>query len=267
MTATPLHHVRTGTGSPVLLLHPAGLDLTHWADQIDALRGRHEVVACDLAGHGRSPMDGREMSFARQASDATTLLDALGLTASVHVVGISYGSMIAQHLALAEPGRVASLALIGSAGDFPEPVRQGMRDRARRLRENGMAAVIDETMSRWFTDGTRRGRPHVIERATRTLLGDDAEAHALVWDTVSTHDTTGRLEEIRCPTLILVGESDPSTSPAAARRLGRRISGARLAVLPDASHMVTLEQPALISAHLAAFLGQTDAGRDDPAGG
>ena len=226
-TANGLNVVRTGSGGgpPVLLLHPAGLDLTHWVDSIEALRRDHDVVAYDLAGHGRSPMGTDDMGWARQVRDAAAVLDKGGAH-SAHVVGISYGSMIAQHLALAHSTRVSSLVLIGSAAGFPEEVRAGMRDRARRLREGGMAAVIDETVARWFTDATQRERPHVIDRTVKTLLGDNPEAHARVWETVSTQDTEAHLGDIGCPTLVLVGEADPSTTPAAARFLQQHIAAA-----------------------------------------
>ena len=260
MNSSVLHHVRTavGRGNPVLLLHPAGHDLTHWDEQIEALRLTREVVACDLAGHGLSPGGRNDMSFARQVEDLVALLDAVGAE-TAHVAGISYGSMIAQHFALAHPERTKSLTLIGSAAEFSDVARAGMRERAKLLRAGGMAAVIETSMARWFTDATRRDRPQIIDRATKTLLGDDAETHAQVWETVSTHNVAARLGEIGCPTLVLVGEADPSTTPAAARQLRDLLADARLGVIPDASHLVTLEQPALINSHLVSFLAQVDA--------
>lgn len=263
MAPPDLHVVRTGarSGVPVLLMHPVGLDLTYWGPQIEALRGSHEVIAYDLTGHGRSEIEPDmplDMGFERHARDAAALLDRLAV-ASAHVVGISFGGMVAQHLALACPGRIASLSLIATASEFAEAARAGMRDRARRLREGGMPAVVEETMARWFTPETRAGRPDLVERATRTLLGDDPAVHAACWEAVAALDTTARLAAIACPALVLVGEADPSCPPAAARLMHQAIPGARLAVLPATSHMAILESPALVSAHLSTFLAQVGA--------
>ena len=64
----------------------------------------------------------------------------------------------------------------------------------------------------------------------------------------------GRLGEINCPTLVLVGDRDPSTPPALSAALAEQIAGSKMIVLPDASHMIFLEQPALINRHLLEFL-------------
>ena len=261
--AAGVNQVRTGPRgrAPVVLLHPAGLDLTYWGGQIEALRDEHDVIAYDLAGHGRSAPSTGAWTFARNVGELLGVLDGAG-AARAHLVGISVGGMIAQECTLAHPDRVASLSLIATASEFPADVRARMRDRAPRLRLDGMAAVIDETMQRWFTEETARGRPDLIDRATKTLLGDDAETHAQLWDAVSTLDTTARLPAIACPTLILVGEADPSCPPPAARRMQRQIVGSRLAVLPAASHMVILERPSVVNVHLASFLGLVAADLD-----
>ena len=244
-----LHHVRTGPRGrpPVLLLHPAGLDLTYWADQLRALRDVHDVIAPDLPGHGGSGLGAARWTFALVSEDLLTLLDGVGAQAA-HLVGISVGGMIAQEFALAHPERVASLALIATASEFPDDARAGMRERAQRLRASGMASVVDETIKRWFTPQTVSDRPDLVDRVTKTLGRDDAEAHAQLWEAVATLDTTARLDAIGCPTLILGGEVDPSCPPPAVRLLNRSISDSRLIMLPDTSHMAILERPEFVGA-------------------
>ena len=252
-----LNVVRTGPrgGAPVVLIHPAGLDLTYWDAQIAALKDSHDVIAFDLPGHGRSPGDVHGWTFEIVNRALLALVDEAG-GGPAHLVGISVGGIIAQSFVLEHPSQVASLSLVGTASEFPDQVRAGMRDRARRLRGAGMAAVVAESMERWFTPETRRGRPDLIDRATKTLLGDDPEVHARLWEAVGALDLTDRLAEVRRPTLLLAGEVDPSTPPSAARLIQRRIPGARMAILPATSHMAMLESPALVNAHLASFLAQ-----------
>ena len=257
-----LNVIRTGPrgGAPVVLIHPAGLDLTYWDAQIAALKDGYDVVAFDLPGHGRSPALVEGWTFDLLNRTLLALLAEVG-GSQAHLVGISVGGMIAQSFALAHPSRVANLSLIGTASEFPDAVRAGMRERAARLRAGGMAVVVEETMKRWFTPETIRERPDLIDRTTKTLLGDDVETHAQLWEAVSGLDLTARLAETDLPTLILVGDADPSCPPSAARIIQGQMRGSRLAVLLTTSHMAILESPALINAHLISFLSEVEADR------
>ena len=236
-----------------MLLHPVGLDLTYWGAQIEALVDEYDVIALDLPGHGRSPSTPADWTFERAAATVAEVIRAAG-GEPAHIVGLSVGSFIAQTLALAEPALVRSLTLIGTAATFSDNVRAGMRSRAETVREKGMAAVIGPTVQRWFRPETVARRPDLVDRVTRTLLADDPLVHAAMWDTISGFDTAADLERVACPTLIVVGEDDPSTPPAAAQVVHARIAGSEVHVVAEASHMTTLERPDAVNAHLVRFL-------------
>jgi 3-oxoadipate enol-lactonase len=250
-----LNWVRTSTDRPqtVVLLHAVGYDLTYWDRQIEALRGKYNVVAFDLPGHGSSPGGPEDWSFEYAAVTVSKLIEEVSAK-PVHLVGISFGGMIAQVTALARPDLVRSLTLIGTASHFPDEARSGMKARAQTVRADGMAAVVQSTLDRHFTSRTRTQRPDITDRVTKTLLADDPRTHAAVWDLISTLDIHTRLWEIRCPTLVLVGEQDPSTPPSVARELSEAIRGATIAVIPDASHIVTVEASTAVNDALGAFL-------------
>ncbi len=245
---TSTHHAET-----VVLIHAVGHDLTYWDRQIEALAAFYNVVAFDLPGHGRSAASSSGWSFDYAASVVAELITKC-CAAPVHLVGISFGGMIAQVAALTTPELIRSLTLIGTAPSFPEEVRQGMRRRADLVRAEGMTAVIDSSLQRWFTQETQKHRPDITDRLTKTLLGDDAPTHAAIWDIISGLDLDHRLTEITCPTLVLVGEHDPSTPPAVASRLARAIQGSALVVVPKASHIVTVEAPGAVNTALLDFL-------------
>jgi 3-oxoadipate enol-lactonase len=162
--------------------------------------------------------------------------------------------MLAQSLALAEPTMVRSLTLMGTAASFSADGRAAIRERARVARTQGMQALVPAAIARWFTPQTVAQRPDLIDRATTTLLADDPEVHAALWDMVADLNLGPRLGRITCPTLVLTGASDSSTPLAAARELCDGISGAQMQVVPDTSHLAPLERPDLTSAHLLAFL-------------
>lgn len=251
---TPVHMIRTGPrgGTPVVLVHPVGLDLTYWDRQIEALRDTHDVVAYDLPGHGGTPGTPADWTFDRAAATLGELVLSLG-DEGAHIVGISVGGMIAQVFALRYPALVRSLALVGTAASFSDEARQAMRDRADTARQAGMAGVLPSTLARWFTPAFVAQRPDVVDRVGKTLLADDSAIHAAMWDMIAGLDVAGELHRIQCPTLILVGDLDPSCPPTAARVLKYRIAGSRMEVLPDTSHMSILERPALVYEHLSRF--------------
>jgi 3-oxoadipate enol-lactonase len=250
-----LNWVRTETDHPetVLLVHAVGQDLTYWDRQIEALADCYNVVALDLPGHGRSSAAVEPWSFDYAAGVVAGLIEQLAI-ARVHLVGLSFGGMIAQATTLLRPELVRSLVLIGTASTFPEAVREGMGARARLVRSGGMAAVVESTLQRWFTRQTAQRRPDIIDRITKTLLSDDPVTHAAIWDMISTLNLDDRLSGIDCPTLVLVGEQDPSTPPSVAAGLAGKIPDAKLIVIPDASHIVTVEAPDALNEALLKFL-------------
>ena len=258
LQATPMlsvNLVRTGPRgrAPVVLVHPVGLDLTYWGAQIEALRDDHDVVAYDLPGHGASPGRPADWTLDQAAEVLAQVVRSTG-EGGAHLVGLSVGGMISQALALAQPALVRSLTLIDTAAAFADEGRAGMRARARMAREGGMRAVLPSTLQRWFTPETVARRPDLIDRVAKTLLADDPLVHAAMWDMISALDLVAQLHRVSCPALILVGEHDPSSPPAAARVLQENIVGARMHVIPDASHMAPLERPDVVNGHLKNFL-------------
>ena len=251
-----LNWVRTGTdqASTVLLIHAVGFDLTYWGQQIAALNGDYNVVAFDLPGHGRSAGSPSDWSFEKAASVVAGLIEEVS-NGPVHLVGLSFGGMIAQATVLARPDLIRSLTLMGTASTFSAEARAGMKARAEAIRKGGMAAVLSSSLDRWFTPETRARRPDLIDRVTKTILDDDPAIHAAIWEIISEFNVHARLGEIRCPTLVLVGELDPSTPPSAASALVEAISNARMVVFPNASRMVQLEASEAVNAELKLFLG------------
>ncbi len=242
----------SGAGT-VLLIHPVGYDLTWWDEQVQALAPHFQVVAFDLPGHGGSVARADGFSFAAISAQVAQLIEHLG-NGAVHVVGISVGGMVAQTLALAYPTRVRSLCLIATAASFADAAREGMRARALAVEHDGMAAVVQSSLERWFSAQTRRERPELMARVTAMLLADDPTVHAAMWRMIATFDVEKRLGEIACPTLVLVGDLDPSTPPAAAAVIAQNIAGAQMVVLADTSHIAMVESPGAVNAALLQFL-------------
>lgn len=253
-TRPEINVVRCGPrgGYPVVLLHSVGLDLSYWDRQIDALNVEHDVVALDLPGHGRSPGTPEEWTLDHATATVAQVIRDVD-AGPAHIVGLSVGGMIAQALALAEPNLIRSLVLIDTSATFDDAGRDGMRKRAALSRSDGMPAVLQSTIERWFTPQTVATRPDIIDRVTKTLLRDDPLIHAAMWRMIAELNFVADLHCIRCPTMILVGEYDPSSPPSAARQIRDSIAGSTMHVIPNCAHMSPLEDPQTINGYLTSF--------------
>jgi 3-oxoadipate enol-lactonase len=241
-----------GGGDVVVLLHAVGLDLTYWDRQIEALTDRYRVVAVDLPGHGLSSVPRHDGSISRLAEDVAGIIDDTGAGAA-HIVGHSFGGMIAQELAISFPDSVRSLTLIATAATFADERRAFMRDHAASVREDGMATVVPLLPS-WVASTTAQRRPDLIDRLTKSIQAMDPAVYASAWEQIAALDIVGRLPTLTSPTLVLAGSEDTNTPVADAAILAREIRRAKLVVLPDAAHMVPLDAAAHLNSELLAFL-------------
>jgi 3-oxoadipate enol-lactonase len=247
-----LHHRVDGTGPRIVLLHPVGLDLSVFDPLITELSPHFTVLRVDLRGHGRSPSPSDAPTLEDYAEDVHDVLVQLRFAPSA-VVGFSFGGMLAQVLALDHPADVSALVIAACASTLPAEGRRILAERGALAEREGMAAVVDATLARWFSASFRQrgGDRPVREQLLRVNPRHWAEA----WRAMSAIDTASRLQAIAVPTLCLGGEADISAPPDTLRSIAERISGARLAIVPGAAHMLFIEHNQEVSNELREFLG------------
>lgn len=252
MAALRLEGSSLGNGQLVLLLHPVGLDRSFWGDLPRALALRCRVMCLDLAGHGGSPAVTRPRPLEDYAEDVAATIRDAGAGPAV-VIGVSFGGMVAQALALRQPDLVAGLMPCGCGGDFPELVRPILRERGLAAESGGMAAIVDATIERWF-NAPFRAEP-AVARVRERLLSDDVAGWSAGWHAIAGMSLTPHLGVVRTPTLVLAGENDVATPPAMAEAtVARAIPGARFAVLPSAPHMMQIETEAAFTRAVQDFV-------------
>lgn len=247
--------VRAGPkgGAPVVFLHGLGLDLTWWDHQLAEFGRDHDVVALDLPGHGLSGRLDASPTFDVMARTVAGVLAQVG-AGPAHLVGISFGGMVAQTLALTRPEMVRSLSLVATSCTFPEAARQAVRERARVTRAGGMAAIAPLSLERWFPLAFRMQRPDVLDRAAKIMFQQDPEFHASLWDTVAALDVERRLSALTCPTMVVAGSEDLSASATAGQMIVNQIAGAELHVVAGCGHFPPVEAPEEFNALLRKFL-------------
>jgi len=241
----------------VVLSHAIGADLMMWDDLANQLASDCRVIAYDHRGHGSSDKgEGDSLySMADLADDAARLLRELD-TGPVVWVGLSMGGMAGQELALRHPGLVRALVLANTTSAYPEAAREAWRQRIATVREQGIDAIADAVMGRYFHDEFRASQAATVAHFRQRLTSTDAQGYVDCCHAVGTVDTTARLGQIAVPTLGIAGALDQGTPPAMAQALVDAIAGARLQVIEGASHISAIEQPEAFAALVGDFLAQ-----------
>jgi 3-oxoadipate enol-lactonase len=116
-----------------------------------------------------------------------------------------------------------------------------------------MDGVVEGTLGRWFTEPYRQQRKDVMERIARDIRGTPVEGFAGCCDAISRVDVLDHLNEIRCPTLVIVGEQDHGTPPEAAKLIQANIPGSELVIIPSAAHLSNIEQAEVFNQALTSF--------------
>lgn len=254
MSATLSYEV-SGPRSPetpvVVLLGSLGSDRRMWDAQVRDLQADYTVVAVDHRGHGGSEVVPGPCTVADLAGDVLALLDSLEID-RFHVTGLSLGGAVAQWLAVHEPRRVASAALLCTSARFGEP--SGWIERAAAVREGGTEAVADAVVARWITPARAEAEPTLVASLREMVVATPAEGYAAACDALSGWDNRADLGKISCPTLVLAGDEDPSTPPEVLREIADGVEGSTFVTLSPAAHVPTVEIPARVSAALRVHL-------------
>ncbi|MEV2263084.1 alpha/beta fold hydrolase [Streptomyces anulatus] len=230
--------------APWLVLGPSlGTTWHMWDRQIPELSQHWRVFRYDLPGHGGAPAHA-SASVTDLADRLITTLDGLGIQRFGYA-GCSIGGAIGADLALRHPHRVASLALVASSPRFG--TADEFRQRGVIVRTNGLEPIARTAPERWFTPGFAAAQPAIVEWAVQMVRTTDPGCYIAACEALAAFDIRGALGRIGVPTLVLVGAEDQVTGPAEARTLVAGIPDARLALVPGASHLAPVEQPAAVS--------------------
>ncbi|MGW3100533.1 bifunctional 3-oxoadipate enol-lactonase/4-carboxymuconolactone decarboxylase PcaDC [Streptomyces sp. NPDC001100] len=230
--------------APVLILGPSLGTTWHMFDrQVPELAKQWRVFRFDLPGHGGSPAHPAD-SVSDLADRLLATLDALGVQRFGYA-GCALGGAVGLELVLRHPERVASLALIAASPRFG--TADEFRQRGVIVRTNGLDPIARSSPERWFTGGFAATQPAITEWAVQMVRTTDPGCYIAACEALAAFDVRSELGRIGVPTLVLVGSDDQVTGPAEARTLVAGIPDARLAVVPGASHMVPVEQPAAVT--------------------
>jgi len=243
-----LYYELDGDGPRLLFISGTGGDLRQRPRVTDGhLGATFEVLTYDQRGLGQSSIPPGPYSTADYADDAAALLDHVGWDDAL-VLGVSFGGMVAQELALRHPSVVRRLVLActssGGAGGASYPLHE-LTDLPPDESIVRHLEVADTRFDKaWREANPARWDQLVKMFAARAEVGREeprrAEGHALQLDARRRHDTWDRLEQIRCPTFVCTGRYDGIAPPENSERLASAIPGARLELF-DGGHLFLLQ--------------------------
>lgn len=243
--------------TPVLLLHSGGLTSRQWRKLGEQLAPQHRVLAPDLLGYGpdRWPA-GKPFHFRDDLAMLSDLLDE-----PAHLVGHSYGGLLALQLALVRPAAALSIAVYEPVafGILDQPGDAAAHDAIRQLvtyRPEAPEAWLESFIDWWQGDGAWRALPAVTKQSFIDVswkLSQEVES--------LTADRTGRAHyaTITAPTLILAGQSTHPSELRVVHQLARTLPHATLQVFADMGHMGPITHAAQVNAAIAAFIESRNA--------
>jgi pimeloyl-ACP methyl ester carboxylesterase len=265
-----LEVVEQGSGPTVLLVHGFGGAKEDFADQSDALASGHHVVTFDHRGHGESdaPPDAASYSLDRLALDTLAVADAVGAN-RFRLLGHSMGGMVARRVVLAHPQRVDALVLMDTSPGQVPGLDGELLEMAAVIALNEGMTELKRIMDAFQPLGTPAYERLMAERPDYVEFNDRkwANLSATMWATLGREirdqpDQLAELAGVGCPTLVIVGEQD-APFVSVSHQMAETITGAELAVIPDAGHSPQFENPSVWLDALERFLAA--ARRESPA--
>ncbi|MEU4531205.1 3-oxoadipate enol-lactonase [Micromonospora ureilytica] len=227
--------------APVLLLGSSlGTAAAMWEPQVPALAEQFRVIRYDHLGHGRSAVPSGPYTLDLLGRELLRTLDDLDV-ARVHYAGLSLGGMVGMWLATHAPERVRRLALLCTSASLGPP--EQWRERAATVRADGLPAIADAVVGRWFTPAFAAAHPEVVAAHRAMLTATSSAGYAACCEAIAAMDLRPDLDRVTAPTLVVAGADDPATPVEHAREIVGRIPRARLAVVDAAAHLANVEQP------------------------
>lgn len=234
-----IHYEERGEGDPLILIMGLGADNTLWEDHVKEYEQHFRCILMDNRGAGESDKPDGPYSTKTMADDTAGLMDALGID-KAHVAGISMGGAIAQELALNHPDKVRTLVLVSTwakCNNYAATVFEHFR----KIRETAKADDFLELLQLWiFAPPFYDGHMDDLHQGQQDAVDDEnpmpQHAFSAQCDACIHHNTVGRLDQIKVPTLITIGNRDIFTPPEFSQYLHANIVGSEIFFFEGCGH-------------------------------
>jgi 3-oxoadipate enol-lactonase len=228
-------------------------NLSMWDDQVAELKKSYRVLRYDQRGHGGTQATEGPYSFDLLVADVVALLDALSIKRA-HFAGLSMGGVTALFLAARHPDRFDRIiACDCPPGSTPASAQQ-WKERIEIASREGMAALADPTVARWYPPEFQATKSPVLDKVRQMIRSTPIAGFCGCAQALSDYDLRPSLGTIDRPTLLMVGTKDATV--AGVRQIKEAVRGAALVEIEGAGHICNTEQPAAFTSAVRDFLSQ-----------
>lgn len=239
-----------GSGSEaVVMVHGLGGTSNTFTPQME-VAGRMRTIRPDLPGSGRSHGNGA-LSIQNFVDRIVAAARTLGVERA-HFVGHSMGTIICCHIAEQHPSLVRSLALLGPLLAPSDAARQVLRDRAKKARAEGMAAVADAIVQAATSADTKSTQPVTVALVREFLMRQDPEGYARTCEALAAAEPAD-VSRIKCKALLITGDEDAIAPPSGVRAMAERMDAAQTMILNRCGHWTGIERAKEVNAALKSF--------------
>jgi pimeloyl-ACP methyl ester carboxylesterase len=244
---------RAGRGPVLVLLHGFLFDSRAWRPQLEGLSDHFTVIAWDAPGAGQSPDPPEAFGISDWADCLAGLLDVAGVE-SAHIVGLSWGGILAQEFYRRHPRRVRALVLADTYAGWRGSLSAAMSEErlATCLRDSLLPST--ELVPRYLPGMHCGSATREVREELASIMSAFHPVGFRLMALSSAHaDARDLLPQIRVPTLLVWGEADARSPLDVAHQFHAAIPNARLVVLPGAGHISNFEAPAQFNAAVRNF--------------
>ena len=247
-----IHYQVEGEGEPLLFIHGLGSSLLDWEEQVSYFSKRYKVITLDLRGHGKTSKPKGPYSIHLFADDVAGLLKALEID-STHIVGLSMGSATGFHLAINYPEVVKTLVVSNMSASVPVKTfaeRKQYYFRLLIVKMLGMKKMGEVLGPKIFVKPEHQ---HLRDLLAERWAKNDKKAYLSSLNALKNWSVLDDLHRITCPTLVIHAENDYS-SLELKKDYTSLIPKARLEIIEDAGHAVSMEKPQEYNTLIKTFL-------------
>ena len=223
-----------------------------WDDQAAALKDSFRVLRYDQRGHGQSDVPDGRYAFDTLLADALGLMDALSIK-KAHFAGLSMGGATALGLAERHPDRFDRIIVCDSPCQSTPQSSQQWAERIAIAEKQGIEALVEPTVSRWFPPETVAKNPPHLDKIRQMFRTTPVKGFIGCASALADHDYASAVAGVKLPVLFMVGEKDGVT-PAAMRKLNEKLPGSRYVELPGAGHISNMDRPTEFTKAIRDFI-------------
>jgi len=240
-------------GAPsILFSNSHATDMSLWTHQVAAFSEALNVIRYDQRGHGATPVPDGRVTFDSLADDVVTILDALHIETAT-LVGVSMGAVTVLRCAASHPRRITRVLASDGQWAVPAGAHQLWAERIGLALEDGMQALIEPTVQRWFTAASLTSDADSVQHARRMIGATPKEGYAACARAMQDYDFRSDFAQLSVPVQYVVGEHDGKL-PEVMREMSDATPYGCFTAIANAGHLPCLERPDEFNAMLGTFI-------------